>query len=72
MAERGRADFAPRLEKLVLTEPPETPRLAAWRAAQQALLLDLSRDASSAQRAHLRKRLLAMAAEVEELARKPG
>ena len=72
VAERGRADFAPRLEKLVLTEPPETPRLAAWRAAQQALLLDLSRDASPAQRAHLRKRLLAMAAEVEELARKPG
>lgn len=71
-AERGRADFAPRLEKLILTEPPETPRLTAWRAAQQALLLDLSRDATPAQRAHLRKRLLAMAAEMEELARKPG
>ena len=72
VAERGRADFAPRLEKLVLTEPPETPRITAWRAAQQALLLDLSRDATAAQRAHLRKRLLAMAAEMEELARKPG
>lgn len=72
MAERGRSDFALRLETLVLTEPPESPRLAAWRAAQQALLLDLHRDATPAQRAHLRKRLLAMAAEMEELARKPG
>lgn len=72
VAERSRADFAPRLEKLVLTEPPETPRLAAWRAAQQALLLDLHRDATPTQRAHLRKRLLAMAAEMEELARTPG
>lgn len=71
LAERGRPDFATRLEKLVLTEPPETPRIAAWQAAQQALLLDLHRDATPAQRAHLRKRLLAMAAEMEELARKP-
>ena len=72
LAERTRTDFAPRLEKLTLTEPPETPRITAWRAAQQALLLDLSRDATPQQRAHLRKRLLAMAAEMEELARKPG
>lgn len=72
LAERSQPGFAGRLETLVLTEPPETPRLIAWRAAQHALLLDLHRDATPAQRAHLRKRLLAMAAEMEELARQPG
>lgn len=72
LTERGHADFALRLEKLILSEPPDAPRRTAWRAARQALLLDLHRDATPAQRTHLRKRLLAMAAEMEELARKPG